>query len=137
MKAYLAKKFHADYEDRDTIERISDALRNAGIETVVMARDLDKWGEIRFAPRELMLKTFAAIDGSDMLIVEFSEKGVGLGIEAGYAYAKGIPVFVIAKSGSEISDTIKGIAKAIFFYENLPEIAKCFATIHETPDVSA
>jgi nucleoside 2-deoxyribosyltransferase len=53
----------------------------------------------------------------DIHIIEFSEKGTGLGIEAGYAFAKGKPIIVIAHEGSEISDTLKGIAKEIISYK--------------------
>lgn len=124
MKAYLAIKFHEDYSDKKFIEDISQALKKADVETVVMVRDFEKWGETRFSPQDLMKRSFEEIGKSDLVIVEYSEKGVGLGIEAGYAYAKGIPVFVIAKTGSEISETIKGIAKSIFFYETISEIEK-------------
>lgn len=122
MKAYLAVKFKEDFSNRELIENISNALRKEGIETSVMARDFEKWGKVRFTPKELMEKTFEKIDASQMLIVEFSEKGVGLGIEAGYAYAKGKPIIVIAKEGSEISDTLRGIAQKVIFYKNPEDI---------------
>ncbi len=51
-----------------------------------------------------------------------TEKGVGLGIEAGYAYAKGIPIITIAERGSDISETLKGISKEIFFYDNIEDL---------------
>jgi nucleoside 2-deoxyribosyltransferase len=73
-----------------------------------------------------MKLTFELINKSDFLIIEFSDKGVGLGIEAGYAYAKGIPIIVIAKKGSDISNTLKGIAKKIIFYEDPEELVKEF-----------
>lgn len=122
MKAYLIIKFKEDNSNRKLIEDISAVLEKIGIETIVMARDYEKWGEVKFAPSELMQKTFQIIDSSDLLIVEFSEKGVGIGIEAGYAYAKNKPIYVIAKEGSDISSTIKGIAKNIFFYKNPEEL---------------
>lgn len=117
MKAYLAIKFKEDFSNQEMIGEISDVLMKFGIETVVMARDFEKWGEVKFTPQELMEKTFQEIDSSDILVIEFSEKGVGLGIEAGYAYAKQKPIFVIAKKGSDISSTLEGIAKEIIFYK--------------------
>ncbi|HVN26393.1 MAG TPA: nucleoside 2-deoxyribosyltransferase [Candidatus Paceibacterota bacterium] len=124
MKAYLAIKFYGDFGNRQLIEDISNALEKVGIDTVVMVRDVERWGEVKFTPRELMRKSFSEIDASDLLIVECSEKGVGLGIEAGYAHAKNIPIFVIAKTGSEISETIEGIVKSVFFYDDPSEIAE-------------
>ena len=53
-KAYLAIKFKEDFSNRNMIEDISDVLSKSDIETVVMARDFEKWGEIKFTPKELM-----------------------------------------------------------------------------------
>lgn len=124
MRAYLAIKFHKDNRNRELIESISDSLQTMGFETVVMARDFERWGEIVVRPAKLMKKTFEEIEKRDVLIVEYSEKGVGLGIEAGYGYPKKIPVVVIAKTDSEISETIKGIMKCVIFYDDPSEIRK-------------
>lgn len=61
-----------------------------------------------------------------MLIVEFSEKGVGLGIGAGYAYAIGLPIYVIAKTGSDISLTMQNLAKEVIFYDNINDLTEKF-----------
>lgn len=122
MKAYLVIKFKEDNSNKNLIEAISIVLKKMDIETIVMARDYEKWGEVKFTPEVLMQKTFEIIDSSDLLIVEFSEKGVGIGIEAGYAFAKLKPIFIIAKEGSDISSTLQGIAKDIIFYNNPEEL---------------
>jgi nucleoside 2-deoxyribosyltransferase len=44
------------------------------------------------------------------------------GIEAGYAYAKGVPIITIAKNGSDISETLIGISKKIYFYNNIEDL---------------
>jgi len=124
MKIYLAIKFHEDLSNRKLIEKISESLVSLGNEVAVMARDYEKWSEVKFSPEELVKLTFKITEESDILLVEFSEKGVGLGIEAGYAYAKGIPIVVIAKYGSDISETMKGIAKEVIFYEKIEEIGE-------------
>lgn len=121
-KAYLAIKFYENLENKKLIEEISDNLTKAEFQTFVMARDAEQWGEIHFSPNELMKLTFESIDKSDVLIIELSEKGVGLGIEAGYAHAKNIPIIVIAKEGSDISSTLKGISKEIIFYNDPKEL---------------
>lgn len=126
MEAYLAIKFHEDLRNRELIEQISEALRKAGFETTVMVRDHEKWGEVKFTPEELMKLTFQLIDKSDVLVIELSEKGVGLGIEAGYARSKNIPIIIIAKKGSEISNTMRGVARQIIFYGEPEELAQKF-----------
>jgi len=123
MKAYLAIKFKEDFSNRNLIEDISVVLKKEGVETVVMARDHEKWGEKKFSPETLMAETFKEIDSSDFLIIEFSEKGVGLGIEAGYAYAKNKPIIVIATEGSDVSSTLQGITKKIIFYKNSGDLS--------------
>jgi hypothetical protein len=117
-RAYFAIKFRSDYQDRPWISELSDSLDSVGIQTSVMVRDHEMWGEHRFSPQELMERTFKEIDLSDLVFVEFSEKGVGLGIEAGYAFATHKPIIVIAKCGSDVSPTLAGIARKIIFYSN-------------------
>ncbi len=124
--AYLAIKFHENNNNKELIENISKSLAEAGIKITSMARDFEKWGKVHFLPEELMKLTFELIDKNEMLIVEFSEKGVGLGIEAGYAFAKKKPIIVIAKESSDISNTLKGISKEIIFYNNPKELANKF-----------
>jgi len=122
MRAYLAIKHHEDNSNRQLIEQLSLHLSLQGIETTVMTRDHERWGEKKFPPDELMRITFEEIGVSDVLIVEMSEKGVGLGIEAGYAFAKGIPIIVVAREGSDISETLRGIARKIILYKDPEEI---------------
>ena len=78
MRTYIAIKFHKDCRNRDLIEKISVALKLAGIDSISMIRDYEKWCTVQFSPKELMEITFKEIDNSDFLLIEFSEKGVGL-----------------------------------------------------------
>ncbi len=119
MKAYLAIKYQEDNSNKELIEDICRELALEKIDVKVMIRDHEKWGKVSLTPKELMKLTFKEIDKADFLLIEFSEKGVGLGIEAGYAYSQNKPIIVIAKKGSEISSTLQGIAKKIIFYENI------------------
>lgn len=120
MKAYLAIKYQADLSNRVLVEQLSTVLQDQGIQPFVMV--LEDTGTTN-DPVELMRKTFAAIDASDVVIVEFSEKGVGLGIEAGYAFARGKPIVVLARHGAMISETLRGIAKHVFFYHVPTDVA--------------
>lgn len=126
VKAYLAIKFHADGRNRALIEGITAVLAQRGIDTFCVVRDLEKWGQVHFSPDVLMQKSFHEIDQVDMLIVELSEKGVGIGIEAGYAHAKGIPIITIARTGADISETLRGISQTVFFYDSLTDLPVVF-----------
>lgn len=132
MKAYLGIKYHADKRNRALIEEISEMLARCGITTSCVARDLEEWGAVRFEARDLMQQTFAMIDDCDLVIIELSEKGVGLGIEAGYAYAKGIPVVTIAKRGSDISETLRGVSSHVFLYGEVSDLEPYFTNFFQS-----
>lgn len=129
MKAYISIKYRADNGNKDCIEKISSALERNGFETVCIARDIEKWGQVQLSPHELMQRAFAEIDSSHLIVVDLTEKGVGLGIEAGYAYAKQIPIVVIARVGSDISITLQGIAKNLFLYDEFEDLVHFFEDI--------
>ena len=126
MRAYISIKYRADNSNKNCIEKISSALEQNGFETVCIARDLERWGQIELSPEALMQSTFSEIDLSHLIVVDLTEKGVGLGIEAGYAYAKGIPIAVIAKKGSDISATLQGISQQLFLYNEFDDLIDFF-----------
>jgi hypothetical protein len=121
-KAYFGIKYHEDFGNRCEIEAIITALENGGIQTICMVRDFEKWGDFNFTPKELMKKTFDQIDLCDMVILEMSEKGVGLGIEAGYAAAKVKHMIVLIREGKDVSVTLQGIADEVICYGHPREI---------------
>ncbi|MBE2225099.1 MAG: nucleoside 2-deoxyribosyltransferase [Anaerolineae bacterium] len=125
-QAYLGIKFYADQRNRPLIEMITAVLTQAGWTTQVIVRDVEQWGAVQLTPQALMARTFAVIEASDMAVIDLTEKGVGLGIEAGYAFAKGIPVMTIARAGSDISTTLRGISKAVCLYRNEADLVACF-----------
>lgn len=127
MKAYIAIKYHPNNKNRELIEQITNALEQSGFDTVCVTRDLEKWGEVHFKPEDLMEKSFREIDRSDIVVIELTEKGVGIGIEAGYAWSKGIPVLTVAKKGADISKTLQGISQKTLKYSNEAELLEFFA----------
>lgn len=130
-KAFMSLKFHDGDEDKKKIDSLTEALLAAGIQNVVMARDVEKYGEASLPEGAKLMPDYAfpAMRKCDMLIVEFSEKGVGLGIGAGFAYAIGLPIYVIAKTGSDISLTMSNLAKEVFFYDDPKELTEKFKSI--------
>ena len=127
MKIFLSIKYHPDHRNRDLIELITQVLQPHRVTCI--ARDVEEWGKKKFGSRELMQKTFDEIDSSDIVVVELSEKGVGVGIEAGYARAKGKPIIAVARRGSEISETLKGISREVFIYQDTSVLEKFFRTL--------
>jgi nucleoside 2-deoxyribosyltransferase len=123
MKIYLAIKYHADQRNRQVIEHIAETLTAQGHDLFCIARDLAQWGAVSFPADKLMQYTFRIIDSADVVLVDLTEKGVGLGIEAGYAHANGIPVVTIVQTGTHISETLRGISTTVFCYADYGELA--------------
>jgi 2'-deoxynucleoside 5'-phosphate N-hydrolase len=126
QRAYLAVKFHADQANRAHIENLLQALEQAGNETVCVVRDLEHWGEIAFDAPDLMRRTFELMESCDWVVIDLAEKGVGVGIEAGYAYAHSLPVLAVAPAGLDISTTLQGIANAVYSYADYAALADFF-----------
>ncbi len=114
-KVYLGIKYHSDHSNKEKIELVSSIVEKFGYSATCITRDVEKWGQIKFSPNDLMLETFKIIELSDIVIIDLSEKGVGLGIEAGYAYSKQIPIIAIAEK-QQISTTLLGISRDHFVY---------------------
>ena len=72
-----------------------------------MARDVEKWGNADIPEGKVLMRDYAfpAMLQCDCNIIEFSEKGVGLGMNGGFCYAENKPIYLIAKTGSDISTT--------------------------------
>ena len=129
MKAFLSIKYHSDHRNKNRIQAISSALKQNGIDSVCVARDIEKWGTLTFKPVELMLKTFQEIDACDWFVIDLTEKGVGVGIEAGYAHGKNIPIITIATTGADISETLRGISLYVFPYDDFNALTRFFEKV--------
>jgi len=131
MKVFISIKYHADQNNRGRIEAIASALEQCGCHTICVVRDIEEWGRAHFEPAELMRRTFAEIDSSDLVVIELTEKGVGVGIEAGYAHAKQIPIVTVAQEYAVISETMRGISRRTFAYAGLCDLPALAARILE------
>ena len=131
IHSFFALKFHEGDEDRAKVEAIEKALNKAGVTITLMARDVEKWGQAEIPEGKTLMTDYAfpAMQQCDCNIIEYSEKGVGLGINAGYCYAIGKPIFVIAKTGSDISTTISNLATKVIFYDKPEDLVKPFKQI--------
>lgn len=131
LHSFFALKFHDGDEDRAKVEAIEAALNEAGVEITLMARDVEKWGKAEIPKGKTLMRDYAfpAMLQCDCNIIEFSEKGVGLGINGGFCYASKKPIYVIAKTGSDISTTIANVATEIIFYDKPEDLIAPFKKI--------
>ena len=131
LHSFFALKFHEGDEDRQKVEAIESALNKAGIEITLMARDVEEWGNAYIPEGKTLMKDYAfpAMKQCDCNIIEFTEKGVGLGMNGGFCYAVGKPIYVIAKTNSDISTTMANIATEVIFYDKPEDLVEPFTRI--------
>lgn len=131
IKAFLAIKYYEDMRNKELIETIYSALKAQNIETFVFAKNVQNYGPCKMSGNEVMKLAFDTIKSSDIFIIDASELSIGIGVEAGVAYSSGIPIYLIANKNSYVSESIKGISKKVFLYNN-PEEIKNFKIGYES-----
>ena len=80
----------------------------------------------KVSDKELMAAALSKIEKSDYLVVELSNNSIGVGIEAGYAKAKKIPIFYLVKKGIELKQAMNGIADYVIPYSNVEDVIEWF-----------
>jgi nucleoside 2-deoxyribosyltransferase len=118
MKVFISIKYHSDSANHERIDALINLARHHGMQPVCIPANIILNGFPLTDAHELMRRTFMELRDSNLMIVDLTEKGVGVGIEAGYARARGIPIATIAAADSEISETLAGISDRVFYYEN-------------------
>jgi nucleoside 2-deoxyribosyltransferase len=124
MRVFLSIKFWGDDRNRQDVEGIIAAIEDTGAEVFCFRRDAEKWGQNKFEPKEMMNITFDQIDKSDLLVADVSDWPIGVGVEAGYAYAKGIPVICICPVDKKIANTVTGLADHIVRYKDYSDLSE-------------
>lgn len=128
LKAFIALKFYEGDESKKLVDDITDALAPLNIHTFVAVRDIEKYGEVKGLDMAHFMPTytFPEMETSDIMIIEYSEAGAGLGMCADHAFCNNIPLYLIAKTGSKISTTVNSVAEKVIFYDDIKDITKAF-----------
>ncbi len=109
-------------QNKEQIEHLCALARRAGFNDFCFIRDIEKYQNIYADPAELMHKALQEIERSDYLLIDLTDKPTGRAFETGMAFALGKKVIVIARKGTRLKDTTRGIAFAIIEYDVLDEI---------------
>ena len=133
MQAYISISFSKRKELEKEVQVLKNALETFGISGFVF---VDEYQFSANEEKEMMQKAMEDIEKSAILIAEASEKGIGIGIEVGYAKAKNIPVIYVRNSKSEHSTTVSGIADFRMIYENEIDLEEKLEKILKTLSVS-
>ena len=119
MKAYIATGYSNRQHDSDIINCIVSTLANLQMQSLIF---VDAYVFAADQEKEMMEAAMKAIDDCEILIANGSHKAVGVGIEAGYAKAKGKLVIYIRSKHNDHSTTLSGISDHQVVYESLDEL---------------
>lgn len=119
MTAYIS----VSHSNRKLVEKeldaIADSLEKFKIESFIF---VDNYEFSVTQERQMMQQAMTNIDNCDMLIAETTHKGIGIGIEVGYAKAKSKPVIYIRQKNSDHSTTVSGISDFQIVYEDATDL---------------
>lgn len=130
MKAYISVSFSHRKILAAEITAIKDSLQALGIEGVVF---VDQYQFTENQSQEMMQRAIRDIDQSDILIAETSDKAIGIGVEVGYAKAKGKPIIYLRNVLAAHSTTVAGISDYQIIYSDsrdlIQQLAICLEQI--------
>lgn len=119
MKAYIA----VSYSKRKLVDKeialIIETLNTFDISSFVF---VDNYKFDISQEKQMMLQAMTDIENCDILIAETSEKGIGIGIEVGFAKAKGKIVIYVRRQNAEHSTTVSGISDFQIVYSNSEDL---------------
>ena len=110
------------------LDVLSDVLRQHQVTPHIF---VDRYHFTAGQEKEMMRQAFADIDASQLLIAEASHKAIGVGIEAGYAAGKSIPVIYLRNGDAEYSTTLGGLSSYEIMYRNPEDLAMQLVPILE------
>jgi len=104
-----------------------------GWQAFCFIRDAEEWGKNQFQPDEMMRLTFDEIDHSDLVIADVADWPIGVGVEVGYAYAKGIPILCICPVAKPVANTVAGLARWVCKYGSYDDLTNKLNSIDFPP----
>jgi len=122
MRVFLSIKFWGDDRNQQDVEQICQTLERTGADVFCFRRDAELWGDKHFTPSAMMEMVFREIDQSDLLVANVAHWPIGVGVEAGYAFGRQIPVLCICPISEKIANTVAGVASEIIHYKDYDEL---------------
>ena len=121
MKAYIAiSRSNRQALDKE-LSAIKTALLKLNIDPFVF---VDNYTFSVNQERKMMKQAAADIDRCNIPIAETSEKGIGIGVEVGYAKAKMKPIIYLRHKNADHSTTVSGISDFQIIYQDIPYLER-------------
>lgn len=117
MRVFIGIKYHKDGRNTKLVKELKDIIKSLGHQPYSFTDE----GYIN-NEKEMMQRTFQELDKSDIVLLEISESSFGVGIEAGYAFAKNKKIVTIVNESQSTSRTLKGISNHCLSYKNSTDL---------------
>ena len=121
MQAYVSVKYEGN-DNEETVQALCTAVERSGFEVHCTNRDFDDFGRTERDKEELIPFMQDAIEQADVLLLDVTDKGVGLGFEAGYATALHKPIVALVHDNAEVPTTIEALARQIISYQGFDDL---------------
>jgi len=129
MRAYISTSYSKRNLIDSELDCIANTLNKFGIDPFLF---IDRCHFDSSQEREMMQQVMTVIHECDMLIAETSEKGIGIGVEVGYAMANNKPVIYMRRKDAVHSTTVSGISDFHIIYESIKDLeAQLFDTLEK------
>ncbi|HEV7330543.1 MAG TPA: nucleoside 2-deoxyribosyltransferase [Flavisolibacter sp.] len=128
LKAYISLSYHKRQDLEQEVRTIKETLLGFAILPFVF---VDNYHFHPSEERQMMQQALQDIDDCDILLAETSDKGIGIGIEAGFAKAKNKPVIYMRQKKAAHSTTVSGISDFQIVYESSNDLQKQLSAVLE------
>jgi len=131
MNAYVSAKF-AGTDNQETIESLCSAIERAGYAVTCTIRDFDDFGQDERNGDELTTFIFDSLEHADIVLLDMTDKGVGLGIEAGYASAFDKPIVALLADEVGLSPTLQPLVTHVIHYQGFHDLTEQLTALRST-----
>ena len=118
--AYISVSYSKRHLLNEELLVITEVLTQFDIKPFVF---VDNYQFDETQEKVMMQQAFADIDKADMLIAETSDKAIGIGVEAGYAKAKGKTIIYIRHINAAHSTSVAGTSDHQIIFSNTNDLA--------------
>lgn len=118
-KCYISVNFSKRHILESEMQMIKQVLLKHNILPCIF---VDEYNFNKDQEKEMMQLALEEINKCQLLIAETTEKGIGIGIEAGYAKGKNLPVIYMRNEKSEHSTTLSGISDEHIIYKDCTDL---------------
>ncbi len=124
-RVFISTKFK-NTENEEHLKTIETLVSELGFQVYTPVKELVDFGRkdthLLKDHQKFMAVIKKEIEDADFILIDWQEKGVGIGVEAGAGWMLGKPIVVIHPTNVEVSMTIEGVASQIVAYSDYDEL---------------